>query len=110
LKLNTNRLTEQRLSELGYVFDKVERRQGPILRDFLGCIDYLAFLPDKPGVLGIQTTSRSHVGDRLKKVKAEPRIREWLRDENRRVEVWGWFPDGKYVFVEPVKYDDVCEN
>jgi hypothetical protein len=108
-KLNTNKLTEARLKELGYIYDKVERRQGPITIDFLNAIDYLAFLPDKPGVLGIQTTSRSHVGDRLKKVRAEPRIREWLKDENRRIQVWGFERDGSVVVCN-VKYDDVCEN
>ncbi len=60
--------------------------------DLFNCLDVVA-LDDKPGVLGIQTTSRAHVSARVKKILDEPRAHRWLKNGNRIV-VHGWDQPG----------------
>jgi hypothetical protein len=84
--------TLQRCKELGWERGVVEmtiRGKGIVFtRDFIGCIDVIAY-DGQPGCLGIQATSRSNVSARLKKALAEPRLQVHLRAGNR-FEVWGW--------------------
>lgn len=77
--------------ELGWLADVVERRITKILtKDLFGCIDLVA-LDGRPGVLGIQATSRSNVSARVRKIQEEcwPAAEAWLLAGNR-LEVWGW--------------------
>jgi hypothetical protein len=57
-------------------------------KDLFGCIDMIACIPGV-GLLGIQATSGSNVTARMKKAKAEPRLRDWLASGGG-FEVWGW--------------------
>jgi hypothetical protein len=74
--------------------DVVERWIGggriKVRKDLFGCIDLVA-LDGRPGVLGIQATSRSNVSARVRKIREEcwPAAEAWLRAGNR-LEVWGW--------------------
>lgn len=55
--------------------------------DLFGVIDVVAM--DGKNILGIQTTSGDHVSHRLKKIKAEPRAKQWL-ESGGRLFVHGW--------------------
>lgn len=62
--------------------------------DLFGCIDIVAVRSDVMGMLGIQVTVRSNIQDRVKKCKAELKMRTWLSADNR-LEVHGWGLMGK---------------
>jgi len=84
-----NQLTGDLLTELGYTWELVERRQkGGKLKDFIGCVDYLAFSPTV-GILGVQATTTGHQANRLIKVYSEPRAKRWL-ESGGKLQVWGW--------------------
>tara|TARA_R110000796_G_scaffold229663_6_gene347103 strand:+ start:5819 stop:6181 length:363 start_codon:yes stop_codon:yes gene_type:complete len=57
-------------------------------KDLFGIIDMIACVPGG-GILAIQATSASGVSARLKKAKAEPRLKVWL-ESGGGFEVWGW--------------------
>lgn len=93
--------TEHSLSKLrkeGYTCAIVEhwnpfakRRQ-----DLFGFLDILGIKDDMPGVLGVQTTSKSNMGARILKIKREPIAKTWLMSGNLIV-VDGWEKKaGKY--------------
>ena len=79
----------------GYVADVVERwlPRVNVRRDLFHCINLVAVRRGVPGVLAIQTTSRSNVGARLKKSKARPELAIWLATGNT-FEVHGWYHRG----------------
>jgi hypothetical protein len=81
--------TLDHLRRQGYVAAVVERwiPQANIRRDLFGCIDIVVVKPGCP-VLGVQATSISNVGARLKKAKAIPELRTWLTVAS--FQVWGW--------------------
>ena len=56
-------------------------------RDLFGGLDILAIRDGE--TLGVQTTSGTNVSARLAKIKAEPRLAQWLRAGNRLM-VHGW--------------------
>lgn len=64
-----------------------------IKRDFLGCIDIIAATPE--GIVGIQATSNNggNHSARVAKIKAEPRMAEWLKS-GARLLVWSWAKQG----------------
>lgn len=91
-KNEPTRRTLELLAAKGWTADIVERRTGRISRDWCGCIDIIAVHPALQVVSFIQVTSWQHVGERVTKVKAEPRIADVLK-AGGRVEVWGWKPE-----------------
>lgn len=98
-KLTQN--TMQRLREYGYVIEKTEhfvKFPPPFGRrvDLFDCIDVLGIQPNTGEGLGVQSTSRTAVSARIKKIKelveSESEqglcIRAWMIQN--RLEVWGW--------------------
>ena len=94
-----NQLTAELLDAMGFTiihdgktircWEYTERRQkGGKLKDFIGCVDYLAFSPTV-GILGVQATTTGHQANRLVKVYSEPRARRWL-ESGGKIQVWGW--------------------
>jgi len=79
------------LRQLGYLAGVVERRlpRCLITVDLFGCIDVLAVRGDLPGVLGVQTSTRSNQAARLAKALAVPELRTWLAAGNA-FEIHGW--------------------
>jgi len=57
--------------------------------DLFGFIDIVCLRGSEPGIIGVQTTSRSHIGDRIKKIMALPVHKEWL-DAGNKIVVEGW--------------------
>jgi hypothetical protein len=76
---------------LGYTADVVERRIPGCFttRDLFGIGDILAAHPEERIILLVQTTSRDHLADRLRRVRACPAL-PVLLDAGIRVEIWGW--------------------
>ena len=64
-----------------------------IKQDLFGMFDILAIHPDIPGALGVQTTSRSNMNARIKKLQANPILALWTRVGLDAV-VHGWSKQG----------------
>ena len=101
------------LRSLGWTVDKVEQRLPVVktTRDCFGFIDVLAIRVGDPGVLAVQATTEAHLAERVRKVKAEGRAKDWLACGNR-IEVHGWARQsrgGRRTFWEPtiVSFDPV---
>lgn len=79
------------LRRRGYTVAKVEHWNNFARRrqDLFGWADILAIRADRPGVLGVQTTSADNMAARLRKIASEPSARVWLLAGNRIV-VHGW--------------------
>lgn len=82
-------LVAQYMHARGWVGDDVERRQGPIRRDFLGFGDsvwlHSVDIQGEKRCLIVQHTSRPHLSDRARKVQGRPGARVWLRQGG---EIW----------------------
>ncbi len=65
-----------------------------IRQDLYGFIDVVGIKETECGVLGVQTTSRGHIPDHLKKVLGIPAAKIWLACGNRIV-LHGWSKKGK---------------
>lgn len=77
-----------RLRAEGWVPDICERRLTPIIKkDLFGLLDIIALRGKE--ILGVQCTTLSHVGERIKKFAASENTSK-LRDAGFRLEVWGW--------------------
>lgn len=99
-KATPTNLSIDRLERDGWSCCEVERRVCRwVTKDLFGFADILAIHPEK-GTLLVQTTSDSHLADRLKKVQAEPLHKTWLLAGRgwHRIEVHGWkIKDGRHV-------------
>lgn len=60
-----------------------------IRQDLFGWVDILAVRADRPGVLGIQTTTGTHAAERVTKAIGNKALQVWLEAGNR-LEVWSW--------------------
>lgn len=62
--------------------------------DLFGFMDILAFRPDDPRVLAVQTTSYGMLGVHLTAYRSDPElsklIREWLAAPHRALDLHGW--------------------
>jgi len=65
-----------------------------IKRDYIGCIDIIAFHPDRHITMGVQVTTAAHMSDHVKKILAEPRVEKWIQCGNKMV-VHAWSKKGK---------------
>ena len=79
------------LRDEGY-FAQVVERFNPYARiriDLFKFIDLVAIRKDKPGVLGVQTTSGAHLAERIKKAIKFKEMEVWLKAGNT-LEFHGW--------------------
>jgi hypothetical protein len=60
-----------------------------VRRDLFAAFDVVAIRPDRPGVLGVQTTSGTNHAGRRSKLLGNPAVRTWLQAGNA-AEVWSW--------------------
>lgn len=61
-------------------------------RDLFGCIDIIAVRG--PDTLAVQTTSASNITSRIRKVTDSEHLPA-MRDAGWRIEVHGWYADGR---------------
>lgn len=83
------------LREQGYTVAIVEH-WNPHARcrvDLFGCFDLVAIRSDVPGVLGVQTTSRTNQAARRTKLLESGHLSTWLAAQNR-AHVHGWAKEG----------------
>lgn len=92
-------LVAQYMRSRGWVGDDVERRQGPIKRDFLGFGDsvWLGAGGISRRCLIVQHTSKPNLADRVRKVQQHWGARMWLREGG---EIWVMGIYDKYGVVE----------
>lgn len=86
----------------GYIVQVVERWQhfARVRIDLFNGIDIVAIREHGLGVLGVQTTSRSNLSARRKKLLAEPRMRLWVACGNQ-LHLHGWKKvKGRWQVVE----------
>jgi hypothetical protein len=90
-RISPTKRSLDRLRAAGYQTAVTEKwnPHAEIRQDLFGWCDLVAIRADKPGVLGVQTTTVSHQANRLSKLVAIPAVRTWLLAGNR-VEVHGW--------------------
>jgi hypothetical protein len=90
--VSPNQRTLAECRRRGWLPGIVERRlpRGFTTIDLYGFIDVVV-LDGKQGILGIQVTSGSNGGSRLRKIREEraAEARRWLEAGNR-IEVWAW--------------------
>ncbi len=90
--MSPTQLTLRECARRGWHAEVVERRVWRhVTRDFLGCIDIIAFSPT--GMVGIQTTSGAHHADRLAKAAQQDRLGLWFA-RGRTFAVWSWAKQG----------------
>lgn len=103
--------TQAYLRTQGWVGDLVERRQGPISRDYLGWADWcgikavtLGAGPIPLRALAVQITSASNASKRLAKMRACPGLTAWLEQGG---EAWllSWGMKGPVVTVVETRHD-----
>lgn len=82
--------TLKRARELGFTAGVVERFNSftKTRHDLFGCIDIIAIHP-QVGIVGIQACAGASHAARADKMKAEPRLSEWLA-AGGKAEVWSW--------------------
>lgn len=83
-------LSLKRLRKRGWMAQVVEH-WNPWARvrvDLFGCIDIVALDPKRPGLLGIQTTSRANMSARIKKIMAIDAAKTWSEVADLHVEGW----------------------
>lgn len=80
----------ERLRAEGFIAEVVEKTipRCFIKKDFIGCIDIIAFKPGE-GTVGVQATSGSNHAARRTKAIAIPELKTWL-DTGNHFEVWSW--------------------
>jgi hypothetical protein len=84
----------QLLRQSGYSACVVERflTQAGIRKDAFGA-DILACHPVRQELLLVQATTASNLSSRVRKTKALPEVKAWLR-AGGKFECWGWFQKG----------------
>ena len=87
MRKSTTQLTLDKLAAEGYRADVVERRTGPITKDLFGIVDVLAIREGE--TLAVQTTSRSNVSTRIRKIADSDSIAD-IRAAGWTVLVHGW--------------------
>lgn len=92
--MSNNTLTprsKKSLQERGYIVWKAEWWNSFARKrmDMFGFQDLQCIHPNRPGVLGVQVTSRANMSTREKKMRSLPAFRVWLQAGNR-VEIHGW--------------------
>jgi len=85
----------KRLREDGYIAQVVERWNSfaHIRQDLFGWIDIVAVHPERPGVLGVQTTTAANAMARLEKAQGNPALLAWLKGGSP-LAIHGWAKRG----------------
>ena len=66
------------LREAGFIVVKVEHRDRTgITHDFAGFADLIAYKAGRP-IIAVQATTTGHLNERERKIRGEPRAKEWL--------------------------------
>src|SRR3990172_10044773 len=80
----------------GYTCQIVEKWNffAHIRQDLFGFIDIVCLKEGEEGVLGVQTTSATHMSDHEKKIVKSPISRLWLMTGNK-IELQAWSKKGK---------------
>ena len=88
-KTPANQLSLKLMRARGYYAETVERYNAFTKRknDFAGFIDILCLGDGE--IVGVQTTSRGHISDRLKKIREHENL-PMVLDSGMRVVVQGW--------------------
>lgn len=81
----------KKLRDEGYTCAIVEHFNSfvRVRQDLFNFIDIVAIKEGIVGVLGIQTTTRAHVNERLKKIHDNPISQLWLNTKNHII-IHGW--------------------
>lgn len=84
------------LRKLGYHAQVVEKYNpfARVRQDLFGIIDIVAVHPEEKGVLGVQTTTSSHLSSRIGKAHKNKILPIWLLAENR-MDFHGWKKSAK---------------
>jgi len=84
------------LRDEGYTAQVVERFNpyAHIRVDLFNFIDIVCIKSEIKGVLGVQTTTSSHVAEHIEKIRSIPAYKIWLNGGNQ-IEVHGWSKKGK---------------
>ena len=90
--LTTTQLSKQYLIDAGYTVDKVEHYDyfSKRRKDLFSFGDLLAFNENE--IIIIQTTSKSNMSARRKKIKSNPITKQWL-NQTRKIHIHGWYKD-----------------
>jgi hypothetical protein len=96
-RLKTTQMSLKKLREEGWTCEVTEKWNsfaGPfgIRQDLFDFIDIIAIKNDV-GIMAIQTTSRGHVKERLRKMSRNPFVSTWLL-AGGLIEVHGWDKSG----------------
>lgn len=85
--------TLAKLKRDGFTAGVVEKWIPQTMRrlDFLGGIDIIAC--GNGEIIGIQCTTSAHAAERVEKLRAEPRLTEWMKNGGK-LQVWGWSKKG----------------
>jgi len=104
-KCPADKLTRANLVERGYDVERGESYNAHTKRkkDLYGWIDYIALHPDKKGLLGIQTTSKSNLSARVRKAEGKDSYWLWLACGND-AEFHGWYKDKKGHWAVEIRY------
>lgn len=102
--MSPTRRTLLYLRKFGYLCAAVEKfiPKVNIRRDLFGFADVFAVRARPRTFLLVQCTSIDHLTDRVEKVCSAPALRFWLA-AGGRVEVWGWFRNGRYWHVHRIE-------
>lgn len=109
MAFSTDKLTQQEYRDRGYHVIKVETwglHPRPHRADFLGIYDYLAFNDDGE-MIAIQTTTKSELSRRRKKMLSDKSFSWWTKGGRRSI-LHGWYKEkGKWkLHEEELTMDD----
>lgn len=95
MKTSPTQRSLKHLRALGYEAAVVEKWNAfaKIRQDLFGWIDIIAVHAEKPGVLGVQTTTTANLQARLEKARGNGRLIKWLL-AGGRLTAHGWAKRG----------------
>jgi len=107
MKCPADKLTRDYLEKRGYKVDKSESYNHHTKRkkDLFKFIDFVAIHPIKKEILAIQTTTKGHLPERIRKARGLEAYWQWLSAEP--VEFHGWYKDGNRWAVKVVRVDSI---
>ena len=102
---STTQLSLNYLRKLGYTANIVEHWNSfaHIRQDLFGFIDIVAIKTGELGVLGVQSTSKSNISTRRRKIESLPEYIVWKGASNRIV-IHGWAKSKKRNKWELTEY------
>jgi len=91
------------LREQGYIAQVVERFNpyAKVRVDLFGFIDIVAVQHDPNKIVGVQTTTKGHMSDRIKKILGISEAKDWL-NAGGQIHIHGWVKRGRSWEVDVV--------